>query len=110
MIELTHEQHEALTQKGTEPIRAIDPATSAEYVLLPAEVYDRLKSLLAADGEWAEGPYAAAMEVFARDGWDDPRMDVYDELDPRQHHERRLLSPWTDLVCAHVANRGTCLP
>ena len=24
-----------------------------------------------------------AMEVFARAGWDDPRMDLYDELDLR---------------------------
>ena len=83
MIELTHEQHQALEQQGTEPVRAIDPATSAEYVLVRAVVYDRLKSLLA-DEEWVEGAYTAALEVFARDGWDDPRMDVYDKLDPRR--------------------------
>ena len=23
------------------------------------------------------------MELFGRDGWDDPAMDVYNELDPR---------------------------
>jgi hypothetical protein len=84
MIELTREQHEALARPGPEPVRAIDPATSAEYVILRAEVYDRFKSLLSADGDWGEGAYAAAMEAFARDGWDDPRMDVYDQLDPRR--------------------------
>jgi hypothetical protein len=84
MIELTREQHLAIAEQRTGPIRAIDPATSSEYVLLRAEVYDRLKTLLTDDGEWSEGAYAAAMEVFARDGWDDPRMDVYDQLDPRR--------------------------
>jgi hypothetical protein len=28
--------------------------------------------------------YPHVMEVFGRDGWDDPAMDVYDELDPRR--------------------------
>jgi hypothetical protein len=84
MIEFTNEQHQALEQHGAGPVRAVDPATNAEYILVRAEVYDRLKALLCDDQEWAEGAYAAAMEVFARDGWDDPRMDVYDSLDPRR--------------------------
>ena len=83
MIEITEEQHQALEKNGTEPVRAIDRATSAEYVLLRAEVYDRIKRFLSED-EWAESAYAASMEVFARDGWDDPRMDVYNALDPRR--------------------------
>ncbi len=44
-------------------------------------MYERLKRLLS-DEDWREDAYRAAMEVFARDGWDDPRMDVYDKLDP----------------------------
>jgi hypothetical protein len=27
------------------------------------------------------------MEIFGRDGWDDPAMDVYNELDPENEHE-----------------------
>jgi hypothetical protein len=46
-------------------------------------VYERIKRLLSEE-DWSQGAYQAAMEVFARDGWDDPRMDVYDELDPRR--------------------------
>jgi hypothetical protein len=37
------------------------------------------------DETWAESAYALAMEVLARDGWDDPRMDMYDKLDPRRN-------------------------
>jgi hypothetical protein len=79
MIELTEQQRQEL--KNPEP-RAHDPETGETYVLVRAEVYERLKGVLGED--WSEDAYRAAMEVFARDGWDDPRMDVYDELDPRR--------------------------
>ena len=79
MIELTEQQRQELNRP--EP-RARDPLTNETYVLIRADVYERLKGLL--DEEWAEDTYRAAMEVFARDGWDDPRMDVYDALDPRR--------------------------
>jgi hypothetical protein len=85
MIELTAEQHQALVANGTEPARAIDPATKAEYVLIRADLYDRIKNLLSDESGWLEGAFLASMEVFARDGWDDPRMDVYDAMDPRKN-------------------------
>jgi len=48
MIELTQEQHEALTQ-GTEPVPAIDRVSNTEYVLVRKEVYERLRDLLDED-------------------------------------------------------------
>jgi hypothetical protein len=82
MIDLTPEQRQELEKAG--PARVRDPQTNAIYVLVLAERYERLQGLLAEDQDWAGDAYAAAMEVFARDGWDDPRMDVYDSLDPRR--------------------------
>ena len=83
MIQLTEQQHEEINQAGKTPVRAIDPTTKEEYVLLPAGVYDRLKAIFADGDEWPADGYAAAMEVFARDGWNDPRMDVYDADQPK---------------------------
>ena len=77
MIELTQEQRHVLSH--AEPT-VLDPLTREAYVLVRKEVYDRMKGALAGDQEWAESAYAAAMEVFARDGWSDPQMDVYDQL------------------------------
>jgi len=77
MIELTQEQRRGL--EACEPI----VSTNTTYVLVRTDVYERIKSLLG-DEEWTQDAYQAAMEVFARDGWDDPRMDVYNELDPRR--------------------------
>ena len=84
MIQLTPEQHKVLSNMGSGPARAIDPTTNAEYVLVRAEVYDRISAMFSEEDGWLRDASGAAMEVFARDGWDDPRMDVYDSLDPRK--------------------------
>jgi hypothetical protein len=43
---------------------SIDPVTHAEYVLVPAETYDRMRTVV--DG------------VTKRAGWDDPALDEYE--------------------------------
>jgi hypothetical protein len=83
MFDLTDQQHAAIAESGAEPIVAVDPRTRERYVLVRAEVYERIKGLLANDQDWSRLTYPAAMATF-REGWDDPRMDVYDELDPRK--------------------------
>lgn len=83
MIELTSEQRQQLG--GDIPVEARDPVTQETYVLVRKEAYDRIRSLLDQDSEWAESAYRAAMGVFAKAGWDDPQMDIYDALDPRTH-------------------------
>ena len=80
MIELTEQQRQQLRNSE---LRIRDPETGETYVLVRTEVYERLMGMLG-DGDWAQDAYRAAMEVFAREGWDDPRMDVYDDLDPRR--------------------------
>lgn len=77
MIELTQEQ-----QRQLETAEPVVP-TNTTYLLLRTDVYERIKGLLS-DLSWTQDAYQAAMEVFAQDGWDDPRMGVYDELDPRR--------------------------
>ena len=77
MIELTQEQRHVL-----DTAEAFIP-TNTPYVLVRQDVFERIQGLLG-DEDWTRDAYLAAMEVFARDGWDDPRMDVYDELDPRR--------------------------
>lgn len=74
MIELTREQHDALMQNGTQPARAIDRATKVEYVLVRAEVYERLIRLLSDDL-----PDTAALmnEVMAEDDANDPYLESY---------------------------------
>ena len=86
MIELTLEQRQAVAQQGEKPLRAVDPDTHITYVLLPEEMYARVKALLEEEGgaQFLRDMYPHVMEVFGREGWDDPAMDIYNDLDPRR--------------------------
>ena len=75
MIELTHEQRQELA--NPEP-RARDPQTNETYVLVKADVYERMKGLLYDDSPWTpEEADALALEAGTSVGWDD--MDEYDD-------------------------------
>jgi hypothetical protein len=85
MIELTVEQGQAVGQQSEIPPRALDPNTQTTYVLIREEIYNRVKALFAAEegNQFVNEMSPHAMEAFGKEGWDDPAMDVYNELDPR---------------------------
>jgi hypothetical protein len=68
MIELTPEQHAAL-ERGDTLVR--DAATNERFVLVRADLYDRLQSLLADDAA------ALVNEVMADDDANDPLLESY---------------------------------
>ena len=86
MIELTIEQRQTLAQQEESPLCAVDPDTHTTYVLIREEVYARLKALLdvAEDDRFLRDMYPHAMKIFGKAGWDDPAMDIYNDLDPRR--------------------------
>jgi hypothetical protein len=86
MVELTAEQRQMLRQANGGHARLVDPETRQEYVVIRAETYERLRSLLAEEGDnqFVHDSYPYIMEVFGREGWDDTSMDVYNDLDPRK--------------------------
>lgn len=84
MTELTAEQQQLLAQgNGTFPC-LVDPRTHRKYVLVPEEVYTRVQQVLAADDDFVRALTPQTLQIFERDGWDDPAMDIYNDLDPRQ--------------------------
>ena len=84
MIELTLEQRNAVAQDLDAPPLVLDPNTNTKYVLIRAEVFDRIRQLFDLDeSQFTRDLAPHVMEVFGRAGWDDPAMDVYNELDPR---------------------------
>ena len=77
MPTLTPEQRREIEKAGDEPVRLSDPETHAEYVLLKAEVYERIQSLTYDTGPLRiEEQRAALRHVGERAGWDDPAMDA----------------------------------
>jgi hypothetical protein len=75
MAILTAEQRGLLKQSSGEPLRLVDPDTNREYVLLPADVYDQLRSALT-DLDPRDF-YPALHRALRDEGWDDAHMDEY---------------------------------
>lgn len=81
--EITPQQRQAINATSG-PVDLIDPETNEHFVLLRAETYQRLQHL------FDDGPLTEAQRrdlltrAGQRAGWDDPEMDVYNDLDPRQ--------------------------
>jgi len=55
-------------------------------VLIREKVYARTEALLGDEqsNQFTRDMYPHVMEVFGREGWDDPAMDIYNDLDPRR--------------------------
>ena len=85
MITLSKEIQKAIKDAQEEPVRLVDPETNVEYVVLPIETFERMrKGLYYDDGPITEEEQTALLIEFGlRAGWDDPEMDVYNDLDPR---------------------------
>jgi len=85
MLTIPKELQEAMRTSQGRPLRLTDPETQEEYVLLQADLYDQLHGLL------SNGPLltpderrAVLIQAGLRAGWDDPEMDIYNDLDPRR--------------------------
>ena len=73
-MNLTREQVDSA--RAGEPVRAVDPETQTELVVLRADVYERLKSLLE---DFDPRETYEAFRQAAGDEWDDPALDVYEQ-------------------------------
>jgi hypothetical protein len=66
MIELTEHQQQALAQRHEFPPRVVNPRTQEIYVLVHAEMYERVRALLAEEDEIAsvEEMYPSVAEAL----------------------------------------------
>lgn len=74
MIQFTPQQHDELPKEPAGVARAVDPSSNVEYVLMRADLYERLLASCAADS-------AALMnEVMAEDDANDPYLESYQRI------------------------------
>jgi hypothetical protein len=81
MTTITPEIRKAIEQAGEQPVRLADPETNLVYIMVRAEVYERMRAIC--DDFDIRDAYPLMNQVAAREGWDDPSMDIYDEYQPR---------------------------
>ena len=86
MIALSKEIQEAVQKSEGNLIRLIDPETNVEYVVLPVETFEQMRDGVYYDDSplTEEEQNALLIEFGHRAGWDDPEMDIYNDLDPRR--------------------------
>jgi len=83
MTTLTPELRKALEAAGDQPVVVVDPETNQQYVLLRAECYERLHHFFEQGSLSRPEQEALLRQAGERAGWDDPEMDIYNDLDPR---------------------------
>jgi len=66
--DLTPELRAALAAAGGGPLELVDPVTNEHFVVVRKDYFEQLVN------------FAKVMN----DAWDDPELDVYNELDPRR--------------------------
>lgn len=78
MIALSEELQRALDAQPNEPVSLVDRRTDTPYILIRADLYERMRVALAADASDVRGAYPLMDAVAQREGWDDPEMASYD--------------------------------
>lgn len=85
MALLSSEQRLAIqTASADTPIPVFDPETNTTYYLLHSNVYERIRDLMGEPAFDIKSAYPLMNKVAHAEGWDDPEMDAYDQLDPRR--------------------------
>jgi hypothetical protein len=81
-MELTEEQLRKVREANGDAIMLTDPETQQEYVLIRADVHERLKALIYDDSPPTDEEKRQQLaQSGRRAGWDDPEMDIYDNYD-----------------------------
>lgn len=85
MILIPKELQAVVRASQGQPVRLADPETHEEYIVLRADVYDQMQTRLYDNTPLTdEEKQALLLKAGLRAGWDDPEMDVYNDLDPRR--------------------------
>lgn len=89
MIVLSKEIQKAIKDAQEDPVRLVDPETNVEYVVLPVETFELMrKGRYDDDGPLTEEERRYILiQAGLRAGWDDPEMDVYNDMVPRRCDE-----------------------
>ena len=75
MTPITNEIRHANERAGDQPVRLEDPQTHQTYLLLRADLYDRIQTAFVdEDRHAAEAAFSGIREVF--EDWNDPVVDI----------------------------------
>ncbi len=86
MTTITFEQREAVATAREQYLRVVDPESQTEYVLMRADVFERLNNrLFDSEPMTADEKERLFLDAAKRAHWDDPEFDVYNDLAVRSN-------------------------
>jgi hypothetical protein len=80
---LSAEMRKAVEEAGEQPLEIVDQETHERYMLLRADVFDRMRVLVAGGSMSIKEQRSLLEHAGRRGGWDDPEMGIYDDLAPQ---------------------------
>ncbi len=87
MVLMSKELQQAVRASQGKPVRLADPEkTNVVYVVIPVEIYENMMQRLFYDDNplTNEEQQNLLFKAGQRARWDDPEMDIYNDLDPRR--------------------------
>lgn len=83
-VQLTEQQWSDIMREPEVPASVSDPSQNSTFVLVRAETYERFKSFFEDDSVTEQERLTQLQQFGRRAGWEDPAMNVYEDLDPRR--------------------------
>jgi len=77
---LTDEQRTAVDECGGRPVLVVDPRSNRVFYLLSQDQFSQIQTLLDVN-EWDVRDTYVAQQEALREVWDDPALDVYNDVD-----------------------------
>ncbi len=84
MLSLPADFRAAIKEAGNRPIYAENSDTGETFVLMSIKAYEELENGLWPGRLTNEEQIYLLREAGLRAGWDNPEMDIYNDLDPRK--------------------------
>lgn len=81
MIALPKDLQDAVRQAGDGPVHVTDVETKAEYVVVPAKVYEQLTAGIPRKVLSKEEQIKLLVATGVRAGWNDPELDIYNDVE-----------------------------
>jgi hypothetical protein len=82
---LSDDLRQAIEKEAGSLLHIVDADTNVRYVLMRAELYEKLSALFAEGEEFDPRElYPLMAKSAAAAGWDDPDLDVYNDYDSQK--------------------------
>jgi hypothetical protein len=83
LIALPKDLQEVVRRAGDQPVHVTDVDTNAEYVVVPVKLFEAMAAGIPRKVLSKDEQVRLLVATGLRVGWDDPEMDIYNDVEPQ---------------------------